>query len=150
MSHLIYLGQGIIAYPYTVIKLVGGYMIPWLSPKLTLEHADQPSKEIELIGRPLFPDKNDDLVQSIISDDPEKSTHTAIIPYHPRLSIHTPTLGEISSRALTTVIIDIPFYTVKSMYTSPIPTIIALYAVLPAPVWQAMVPNILYYLPRLL
>jgi hypothetical protein len=90
--------------------------------------------------------------------DPEPtdgSECTALVPYvpsaktsynlWPHLIVQMPSAAEIGTRALTTLVIDLPIYTAKSLYASPIPTLIALYAILPAPVWQVLFPRLLRF-----
>ncbi len=140
MYYVLYFGHGVVASPYTALTAVCNYVAPWFAPSLTFTADKNPpaDKEIELIGRSL----------DNTAEEPKKCT--SLIPYHPHLSINVPTLGEIGARALTATIIDLPVYTVKSLYASPVPTMIALYAVLPYPVWQIVGPRLLYLLPKLL
>jgi hypothetical protein len=88
-------------------------------------------------------------IASIKNLDKTKSS-TALIPYSPYLSIHIPTLIEIRSRILTSIFIDLPWYTIKQMYKAPIPTAIILYVVLPQSIWLIIGPRVLYWLPGLL
>lgn len=52
----------------------------------------------------------------------------------PTVSLKFPSASEIGCRVLTSVAVDVPMYTIKCLYNSPVPTAIALYMVLPTEV----------------
>lgn len=143
----IYAGQGLLSSPYVVFKTVSGYVIPWVMPSIRVsldpikKEPEKKEKEIELIGKSLFPESSDPEKEPAV-----KEPSTALIPYQPHIALHIPTLAEIGSRALTSIIIDLPIFVIKNLYKSPVPTMIALYAILPAPVWQMIFPRLLSYL----
>jgi hypothetical protein len=139
-----------------------GYVIPWFAPTISFGDPERPErkrepKEIELIGTPIGGAQTERDVHPAKEDSPEstepESTEpesTGIVSYIPHVSVHMPSSSEIATRAVTTLIIDLPIFTVKQLYSSPIPTIIALYAMLPTEVWKVLGPRLLRMLPRLL
>ena len=132
-----FFSQGIVSSPYLALKTTMTYIIPWFSPTIYWESP----ASIELSGGQVGKDLDSDT--DILK--PEK-----VCSSKPRLSIHLPTPGEIGARALTTLVIDLPLYTLHHLHAAPIPTIIALYAVLPATVWAAILPRLFRLLPTLL
>ncbi len=133
------------------------------------EHKVPKEVEIELSGKPLITDKSSkeeyiDISNELYNEEFIENLQTALIPYHknlssekqlgenaqtalipyyrPYISLHFPTITEIGARILTMIIMDLPLYAIKSLYTSPIPTTIALYTVLPNPIWKLTTPMI--------
>lgn len=69
------------------------------------------------------------------------------IPYYlPHIRIHMPTVADIGGKALSTLIIDIPFYTLKQFYNNPFLTIITLYGILPPSVFKLLLPKLLSFI----
>jgi hypothetical protein len=66
------------------------------------------------------------------------------------LSLQLPTMTDIFCRTGILVVYDIPLYTMKSFYSSPIFTLVALYGLLPSEIWMIIFPKLFYILPRLL
>lgn len=66
------------------------------------------------------------------------------------LSLQFPTMTDILCRTGVLVVYDIPLYTMKSFYSSPIFTLVALYGLLPTEIWMIVFPKLFYILPRLL
>ena len=131
-------------------------------PKVSISSTVDPLADIELNGNHLYKKGTGEsesaaLVPIITSEctdlvpyvppDPIKSN---IAPnFWPHLVIQMPSAGEISTRALNNLIIDLPIYTCKSLYNSPVPTMIALYTILPSPIWNVLFPKLLRYLSLL-
>jgi len=85
-----------------------------------------------------------------VPPDPIKDNIPSTVPnFWPHLVIQMPSAGEISTRALNSLIVDLPIYTCKSLYNSPVPTMIALYTILPSPIWNVLFPKLLRYLSLL-
>lgn len=59
---------------------------------------------------------------------------SSLVPFLPTVSLKFPSASEIGCRVLTSVAVDVPMYTIKCLYNSPVPTAIALYMVLPTEV----------------
>jgi hypothetical protein len=128
---LLHLTHGLLNSPYIIGKIVYKYGFSWFAPTVSIVK----SQEIEL--------------QTPEDKRLSKNKCTALIPYIP-IQITMPTAYDVSVKIISTTVVEIPLYIIKSLYNSPIPTAVALYAVLPADVWMIVGPRILYYLPRLL
>ncbi len=172
MSYIYNFGYGILSTNYTLAKglyTIAQYSMTWFSPVVIF-----PSKEIELGSFPRNPliknDNNKDInpedKYALVVYDPKIAKINALkysediskalvirknsISYIPNIQVKMPSVSDISSRILMSMIIDLPLYTLKCFSIAPIPTIIALYAILPPEIWYTIAPKLFYYLPRLL
>lgn len=143
MSSLAFsLSQGIISSPYALGKsfyTAYQYLSPLLMPKVSFGES---LEEIELNGRSLYPEP--------IEQPPEEKVIVAQVssPWKPH--VRFPTLPEIGGRAATALVYHVPLYTLKCFYNAPLPTLVALFYVLPPEVFSLLAPKLFYYLPRLL
>ena len=153
MSYL-HLVSGFVASPYVVGKFLYNYAYTWFLPSITLI---KQSEEIELNDIQASGGLNDiqasgglNNIQASGSLQHNKiQKKYTVIPYTP-IGIKFPSPYDITSKILTTVIIEVPIFVAKSFYTSPITTTIALYAVLPEGVWLIVGPKLIYHIPKLL
>ena len=161
------LAQHAIHAPYAVGRIVVAYVVPWFTPRVSVSLEERESqdagrvREVELIGRPLGSRNIEKAVGEVgeVGDAGEASesseTSTGLIPgppvqkpstyLWPHLVVNMPSAAEIGTRALTTLVVELPAFTAKSLYASPVPTLIVLYAILPSPVWKVLFPRLLRY-----
>lgn len=59
-----------------------------------------------------------------------------------KMGIRMPTTGEIVGRALTSIVIDLPLYAVKTFYQAPIHSMVALCAMMPPAVAMQIMPYV--------
>jgi hypothetical protein len=154
--------------PAIILKTLWTVVVPWFVPTISVS-VKEPKKngDVELDGTLLYGEKCKELepatpcsmIESECTDlvpyvppDPTKIKLDPVIPSHsywPQLIIQMPSATEIGGRILNNIIIDLPMYTCKSLYNSPIPTAIALYTILPGPIWNVLFPRLLRYLTLL-
>jgi len=130
MNAIYYFSQGLMASPYIIVKFGSSYITPWIYPTITWDKSTP--EMIEL----------DDQKNIVRKPIPE-----SIIPH---IGIHKPTIEEVSIKAASILIIDVPLYTLRQLHASPIMTVIALWAILPPQVWTAILPRLFHLLPSLL
>lgn len=124
------------------ILFIGAHIVPWLLPdvSISLGNKTPPLTEIELPGKPLY--------------DTDKNVDDTLIPAHetfsdkwqPHLVIEPPTFNHIVGKAATSLVIDLPLYTLKSLYNNPYATILFLYLSIPAPVLKILFPKLIKYM----
>jgi hypothetical protein len=120
--------------PHIIGRFMYNYGWSWFAPTVSFKK-NIPENEIEL--------------QASIDKRLQKEPCTDIVPFIP-ITIKMPTAYDVSAKIITTAVIEVPIFVFKNLYNSPIPTAVALYAVLPTEVWIVVGPRILYYLPKLL
>ena len=125
---VLHLGYGLLNSPHIIGRFMYNYGWSWFAPTISFTK----NQEIELQS----PEDKREIIKKH-----EESTS---------LSIKMPTAYDVSTKIITTVIVEVPVFVIKNLYNSPIPTAVALYALLPTEVWIVVGPRVLYFLPKLL
>lgn len=140
MQSAYYFSQGVTSSPLFALKNICTYIVPLFHPSIYWKN----SSHQEMIE--LDVTENGKLIKVTNID-----TENALLAnYFPLIKIHIPTVSEIGTQAISTLIIDVPIYTMRYLYSAPIPTVIALYAILPAKVWIMILPRLFRLLPALI
>ena len=133
---LVHLSYGLLHSPALLGRLFYNYGWSWFAPTVSFVKTSPTEIELQTPGDKRTGDTKEDL-------------STALIPYVP-IKIQMPTAYDVSAKIITTVVVEVPLFVIKNLYNSPLPTAVALYAVLPTEVWMVVGPRVLYYLPKLL
>jgi hypothetical protein len=162
-------GLAVAPYVFLLSRTACSYIVPWFAPVIRFEKQDTGSSATKSHGKVMGThstenldelssegdDSSFEIIEMPLEDiiEPVKGDQgngMKLIPYCPPVVISLPTMSDIGSRALTATMVDLPIYAIKYFYGSPMQTMFLLYTVLPAPVWEAVVPRIIYYLAWLL
>jgi len=135
---LIHLGYGILSSPPLIGRFIYNYGWSWMAPTISFKNN---SNDIELQEPSRVKINNDKEIK--------RSECKELVSYIP-INIEMPTPYDVIIKIITTTAVEVPLFVLKNLYNSPIPTTVALYALLPTEVWMVIGPRVLYYLPKLL
>jgi hypothetical protein len=169
MNDMIQIGYGIFIRPYNVAKILCFFVAPWFVPNVRFDSNEQWNPaQLEYLEKWEVVNTEDpcDGFEKLIETE---GTNNALVLHQknieaiemtdrvdkkvvqpvrtmPRLMITLPSTREIGIRVLNTLVIDLPWYTIKSMVAAPMPTLLALFAILPPSIWKILAPQIFKYL----